>query len=79
MTKYHGLKTVFETAEFENLTPLIQRMRLIKSADEVQKMMLAGVYADKSVKVGFDNISLDNTETDIIAQIDFAMKREVMK
>ncbi len=32
-------------------------MRLIKSADEVQKMMLAGVYADKSVKAGFDNIS----------------------
>ena len=28
------------------------------------------------LKVGFDNISLDNTETDIIAQIDFAMKRE---
>ena len=76
LTKYHGLKTVFESAEFENLTPLIQRMRLIKSADEVQKMMVAGVYADKSVKVGFDNISLDNTETDIIAQIDFAMKRE---
>ena len=76
LTKYHGLKSVFETAEFENLTPLIQRMRLIKSADEVQKMMVAGVYADKSVKVGFDNISLDNTETDIIAQIDFAMKRE---
>ena len=37
LTKYHGLKTVFETAEFENLTPRIQRMRLIKSADEVQK------------------------------------------
>ena len=37
LTKYHGLKIVFETAEFENLTPRIQRMRLIKSADEVQK------------------------------------------
>ena len=40
LTKYHGLKTVFETAEFDNLTPRIQRMRLIKSADEVQKMMM---------------------------------------
>ena len=76
LTKYHGLKSVFETAEFDNLTPRIQRMRLIKSADEVQKMMVAGLYADKAVKVGFDNISLDKTETDIIAQIDFAMKRE---
>ena len=30
----------------------------------------------RQLRVGFDNISLDKTETDIIAQIDFAMKRE---
>lgn len=39
LTKYHGLKTVFEQAEFTNLTPFIQRMRLIKSADEIQKCL----------------------------------------
>ncbi len=76
MTKYHGLKTVFESAEFANLTPYVNRLRLIKSADEIQKMLVAGQYADKAVNIGFDNISLDNTETDIIAQIDFAIKRE---
>ena len=76
LTKYHGLQSVFGKAEFENLTPLIQRMRLIKSADEVKKMMVAGQYADKAVRVGFDNISLDKTETDIIAQIDFALKQD---
>ena len=76
LTKYHGLRTVFEGANFENLTPRINRMRLIKSADEIQKMFVAGEYADKAVKVGFDNISLDKTETDILAQIDFAMKQE---
>ena len=51
-------------------------MRLIKSADEIQKMLEQGQYADKAVNIGFDNISLENTETDIIAQIDFAIKRE---
>ena len=76
LTKYHGLKTVFEQAEFTNLTPFIQRMRLIKSADEIQKMLVAGQYADKAVNIGFDNISLNKTETDIIAQIDFAIKQE---
>ncbi|WP_049553282.1 M24 family metallopeptidase [Streptococcus sanguinis] len=76
LTKYHGLKTVFETAEFANLTPYVNRLRLIKSADEIQKMLVAGQYADKAVNIGFDNISLENTETDIIAQIDFAIKRE---
>ena len=76
LTKYHGFKSVFEQAEFTNLTPFIQRMRLIKSADEIQKMLVAGQYADKAVNIGFDNISLNKTETDIIAQIDFAIKQE---
>ncbi|MGT2715082.1 M24 family metallopeptidase [Streptococcus respiraculi] len=76
LTKYHGLKTVFENAEFDNLTPIVNRMRLIKSADEIQKMMIAGKWADKAVQIGFDAISLEKTETDIIAEIEFAMKRE---
>ncbi|WNZ92580.1 Xaa-Pro peptidase family protein [Streptococcus iniae] len=75
ITKFQGLQTVF-TGHFENLTPTIQRMRLIKSADEIQKMMIAGDFADKAVRVGFDAISLQATETDIIAQIEFQMKKQ---
>lgn len=74
VTKFQGLQTVFE-GRFENLTPFIQKMRVIKSADEIQKMIVAGDYADKAVNIGFDNISLDVTETDIIAQIEFGIKR----
>ncbi|MTB35897.1 aminopeptidase P family protein [Streptococcus uberis] len=75
VTKFQGLQTVF-SGRFENLTPFIQGMRLIKSADEIEKMMIAGDFADKAVKVGFDNISLEATETDIIAQIEFEMKKQ---
>ena len=75
LTKYNGLRTVFEQAQFTNLTPRINRMRLIKSADEIQKMLVAGQYADKAVNMGFDAISLDKTETDIVAEIDFGIKR----
>ena len=74
VTKFQGLQTVFD-GRFENLTPFIQKMRVIKSADEIQKMLVAGDYADKAVNIGFDNISLDVTETDIIAQIEFGIKR----
>ena len=74
VTKFQGLQTVFE-GRFENLTPFIHKMRVIKSADEIQKMIVAGDYADKAVNIGFDNISLDVTETDIIAQIEFGMKK----
>ena len=36
VTKFQGLQTVFE-GRFENLTPFIHKMRVIKSADEIQK------------------------------------------
>lgn len=75
VTKYKGLQSVF-TGEFVNLTPTLQQMRLIKSADEIEKMFVAGDFADKAVQIGFDNISLDATETDIIAQIEFGMKQQ---
>ena len=73
--KFQGLETVFD-GRFEDLTPFVQKMRLIKSQDEIDKMMVAGQFADKAVKVGFDNISLNNTETDIIAMIEFEMKKQ---
>lgn len=75
VSKYKGLQTVF-SGNFVNLTPTLQQMRLIKAADEIDKMLVAGKYADMAVQVGFDNISLDVTETDIIAQIEFEMKKQ---
>ena len=70
LTKYNGLRTVFEKATFTNLTPRINRMRLIKSADEIQKMLVAGQYADKAVNMGFDAISLDKVENDALLLFD---------
>lgn len=75
VNKFHGLQTIF-SGQFNNLTPYVQGMRLVKSADEINKMMIAGQFADKAVQVGFDNISLDATETDVIAQIEFEMKNK---
>ena len=54
-------------------------MRVIKSADEIQKMIVAGDYADKAVNIGFDNISLDVTETDIMLKSNLASNAWAMK
>ncbi|MGT2666556.1 M24 family metallopeptidase [Streptococcus rifensis] len=74
LTRYHGLRQVFET-DFTDLTPYINRMKLIKSADEVAKLMYAGTFADKAMQIGFEAISLEKTETDIITEIEFGMKK----
>ncbi|MFC3927664.1 M24 family metallopeptidase [Streptococcus caprae] len=74
VTKFKGLESIF-SAEFVDLTPTINLMRLIKSADEIEKLHFAGDLADKAVQIGFKAISSDKTETDIIAEIEFEMKR----
>lgn len=75
LSRYYGLQSIFNQP-FTDLTPLINRMKLIKSRDEIEKMLVAGEFADKAVQIGFDHISLDVTEVDIIAQIEFGMKKQ---
>ena len=75
VTKFNGLQSVFLGC-FENLTPFIQEMRLIKSTDEINKMLVAGVYDDYAVKVGFDHIRAGRTEMDLVAQIEFDLKKK---
>ncbi|EJN93434.1 M24 family metallopeptidase [Streptococcus ratti] len=74
VTKFKGLESIF-SGQFTDLTPFVNQMRLIKSADEIQKLLVAGRLADKAVQTGFDHISLNAAETDIIAQIEFQMKK----
>lgn len=76
LAKFEGLKTALSTDQFKDLSPLINRMKLIKSPDEIEKMKVAGEWADKAVQIGFDNISLDKTENEIITEIEFGMKRQ---
>lgn len=74
VSKFKHLEQLF-TGYFKNLTPYIQNMRLIKTQDEIDKMLLSGEFADKAMQTGFENISLDVTETDIIASIEYKMKQ----
>ncbi|HAP15474.1 MAG TPA: peptidase M24 family protein, partial [Lactococcus sp.] len=69
------LKSQFSGVEFVNLTPLVERMRLIKSADEIEKMKISGEYADKCFEIGFEYANSDRTETDVVAKIEYEMKR----
>ena len=78
LSKSDGLKSVFNEVSFKNLTPLINQMRLFKTADEIQKMVVAGDYADKCFDIGFKfaTSEKDLTEMDVVAKIEFEMKRQ---
>lgn len=78
LSKSDGLKSVFDAVDFVNLTPYINRMRLIKSDDEIQKMTIAGDFADKCFEIGFQYAASQNglTEMDVVAKIEYEMKRQ---
>ena len=75
LTRYHGLQSIFDQP-FSDLTPLINQMKMIKSRDEIDKMLVAGAFADKAMQIGFEAISLETTESDIIAKIEFELKKQ---
>lgn len=71
-----GLKSQFPSAKFStNLTPTIERMRLIKSADEIAKLNEAGKWADFMLEEGFKNLQLGRTEQEVAANLEFALKK----
>lgn len=74
VSKFQGLQSLF-TGHFSDITPLINQMKMIKSADEIDKMLVAGRLADQAMATGFEQISLAKTELDLIAQIEFTMKQ----
>jgi Xaa-Pro dipeptidase len=77
LAKTEALKAQFDGVSFSNITPLIERMRLIKTADEIEKMKVAGDFADKCFEIGFAAAASRGgiTETDVVAKIEFEMKR----
>ena len=78
LSKSDGLKSVFSDITFTNLSPYINQLRLIKSDDEIQKMIKAGQYADRCFDIGFEFAASQKhiTEMDVVAKIEFEMKRQ---
>lgn len=70
------LKGQFPGAKFTtNLTPTIERMRLIKSPDEIEKLNLAGKWADFMLEEGFKNLAIGRSEQEIAANLEYALKK----
>lgn len=74
---YEALKYSFDSALFDgDLTPCIEEMLLIKSETEKQLMMEAGDWADFAFEVGFNAIKNGAKEFDIVAEIEYQLKRK---
>lgn len=70
------LQKQFPDARFTtDLTPTIEQMRLIKSADEIAKLDKAGKWADFMLEEGFKNLKLGRSEQEIAANLEYELKK----
>lgn len=74
--RLHALEHVFPDATFNhNLTPIIAKMRMIKSDDEIAKLNEAGKWADFAFEVGFNAVEVGKTEQAVAAELEYALKQ----
>lgn len=74
--RFELIREQFPDATFtSNLTPLIQQLRLIKTADEIAKLDAAGKEADYAFEVGFKAIQAGKSEADVAAELEYALKK----
>lgn len=73
--RLEALQRVFPATNFAlNLTPEIEKMRLIKSADEIEKLNVAGKWADFAFAQGFEATKVGTSEQQVAADLEYALK-----
>lgn len=77
LARYDVLHTYFPESNFtHDVTPLIEKLQLIKTTEEVSKLMAAGSWADVAFEIGFKAIKAGITEQEIVAEIEYQLKRQ---
>ena len=64
------------TDSYTDLTSIIQRLQLIKTVEEKDKLIEAGKWADVAFEIGFKTVKEGITEQAIIAEIEYQLKKQ---
>lgn len=77
LDRYEVLTSFFTDTSFEkDLSPVIQHMQLIKTPQEIEGLLEAGTWADIAFEIGFSAIQAGVSEQEIVAEIEYQLKRQ---
>lgn len=77
LDRFELLASYFEQTHFKaDITSVIQKMQLIKTDSEIQGLIEAGSWADIAFEIGFSTIGPGVTEQEIVAQIEYELKKK---
>lgn len=74
--RYFHLQKAFNTENFENIGSFVENIRVVKTNDEIEKMLKAGELADEALQLGIDSLEKGITEQEVAAIIEMAMKNK---
>lgn len=73
--RYVKLKEALASKDSKDISSFVEEMRLVKSEDEIEKMLLAGQLADEALKIGRELLEEGISEQEVAAKIDMEMKK----
>jgi len=74
--RYFSLQKALGTTHFEDVGSFINQMQVVKTDDEIEKMLAAGQLADEALQIGVDALTEGVTEQEVAAIIDMEMKKK---
>ncbi|MDM8212455.1 aminopeptidase P family protein [Enterococcus hirae] len=74
--RYAAIKHVLPGDYGTDLTSFIEQQLLIKTPDEIEKLKEAGKWADQALSIGFQAIQTGATEMDVVAEIEYQLKKQ---
>lgn len=76
LSRFQQLQNTFPTASFKiDITDQINYLRLIKTPSEIQHMIAAGRDADQAFNIGFNALKSGVSELDVVATIEYELKK----
>jgi Xaa-Pro dipeptidase len=73
---FERLREIFPHADFVHVTPMLDRLRAIKTETEIGRMRRAAEIADKAMQAALDAVRPGVTELDVAAEAEYAMRKQ---
>ncbi|NMD70747.1 aminopeptidase P family protein [Bacillus sp. DNRA2] len=74
--RYETLTNLFNGTQYISAEEKLRQLRMIKSDDELTKLRQAGELADYAIQIGMNEISEGKTELEVLAAIEYALKKK---
>lgn len=76
LDRFEKLQELLPKTDFSlDIAPAIQKLQLKKSSEEIEKLIAAGNWADVAFEVGFNAIKEGVSELELIAEIEYQLKK----